>query len=435
MTRILVVFVALFVSLQTNKAMATEYYNTQAEAYAGCTSGPEGGGAYPFYWSPTVEWRFERCYQSSSNKYSCKIKQYIIADNTPISAEFSCGYSTTPGDGSHQWSVDLNCDASDPGNQGQFFTFDTPSAPAQVCSGGCEYSKDAGIEVCLSNSCGANYSTTGTECLGNEGAYGDEPEAPDGCSIQDGTIVCDCVANPAAPFCPGGGNDDDCDGGVCEGPGNDPFPDDPNDPGGNGGGSGDPTPDPGGDTGGNSGQGDGDPDSPGDGPGGGADDSSGTGDGDSDGDGDRDTDCNPLSTPDCPFSGSGNSSRSCDTPPSCTGDPVQCTILKQEWSSMCYPYRNDGSTIDPNFTEEILGVQEGQFFDGRTEEIDLASYATLDQSGYLGAAACPAPDTIQVLGQAFSIDWSPFCTAAEYLGFLVLIMASILSVRIIMGAF
>lgn len=301
---------------------------------------------------------------------------------------------------------------------------------------GCEY-QPSGPYMCFGDNCNGTLVATGSLC---SSGIQSEP-MPEGCSFDGTAVVCDCTANPDAPFCPGGetNNPDDCtDNGdgthtCAPGTGPGPPPDDGSgatpDGGGSdpdGGGSG--TPD-GSNTGGNEGTGDGDPDTPGDGAGGGPDDSTGTGDGDTDGDGEREIDCNPLSNPDCQYAGSGTSSGNCTTPPQCSGDPVQCTILHQTWQAQCYALKDTGQAYT-NWTP--ISSNNLELMSRNTTEIDVPT--SFDTSGFLGGGSCPQFDTadLGVLG-AFAIDSQPFCDFATWAGFLVLAFAGLISVRIIAG--
>lgn len=262
---------------------------------------------------------------------------------------------------------------------------------------------------------------------------------PPGCSISDGTIVCDCTSNPGSSLCgnppPGctfvdgqlscsedsGSGGGDSGGGAGSG--------DPNDNNDGGSGNGDDT-----DTGGNDGTGDGNPDTGG---GTGGDTSSGTGNGDTSGAGGRDVDCNPLSNPDCPFSGNAISRGGCEEPPACSGvSPVDCAILKQTWNSQCYPFKDDGTPIDPEMIEWMSEVESGELLPDQTE-VDLSN-ANLDSAGFLGGGSCPANQSVGLpagLG-SFEIDMSVFCVVAEWLSFFVMFMAYFAAFRIaFQGAF
>lgn len=425
-----------FLSFDVARA-ASDGHDSEYEAYAHCVAGFNEG------WETTSgQHRFANNFKCNKlgNAYSC------IYDLRPVSNPSS--YSQWPCDGGpdggpsaghpsiHNFTTPHSCDVGDEITSSQPYSVGgdgsidfTPQVEA--CFGGCVY-EDSGApltsESCYftdsngngisdpgeSGFCDILYSSSGATCSFDGSDPSDPPPLPDQESPGEDDVPC-------FTDLPGG----------C-GPDQNPFPSDPNDPGND---PDDPV-DPGDDTGDNEGTGDGDPDTPGDGPGGDADDSTGTGDGDTDGDDEREVDCNPLSNPDCAFRGSGSSSNACDTAPSCSGDPVQCTILKQEWQAMCYPYRENGTTVPDEYLEPITDVEDSEFFRQRTDEIDVQDYLTLDDSGYLGGGSCPADESVSLgpLG-TFVVPWGPFCQVAEWLGYLVMIMASIVALRVFMGGF
>jgi len=216
---------------------------------------------------------------------------------------------------------------------------------------------------------------------------------------------------------------------------------------------------PGQDTGSNTnpspGTGDGDPDTP----------TTGTGSGDVDGDGDRDIDCDPSSNPDCGYTGSGTGSGNCDVQPSCSGDPVQCAILYQEWASMCY----DGATLNnpencnaqlvcegDKLKCEIIRQQRDQYCDlyygDGSLDLDVFNDTdfTDDPIGDLRAettpssimdlvditpasGTCPAGIDTSVYGVAIQFSLQPFCDLAPFIRALVLISAWLSAVMMVIG--
>jgi len=216
---------------------------------------------------------------------------------------------------------------------------------------------------------------------------------------------------------------------------------------------------PGQDTGSNTnpspGTGDGDVDTP----------TTGTGDGDVDGDGNRDIDCDPSSNPDCGYTGSGTGSGNCDVQPSCSGDPVQCAILYQEWASMCY----DGATLDnpencnaslvcegDKLKCEIIRQQRQQYCDlyygDGSQDMDVFNDTdfTDDPLGDLRAettptsimdlvditpasGTCPAGIDTSVYGVAIQFSLQPFCDLAPFIRALVLISAWLSAVMMVIG--
>lgn len=119
----------------------------------------------------------------------------------------------------------------------------------------------------------------------------------------------------------------------------------------------------------------------------------------------------------------------CGAAPACEGDAIQCAIATQQHEANCL-ITGDGSPIT---TEALLGAGEPT-----TLEVDPADEydvdGMLDTSSFV-AGACPAPRTISVNGQDMTIDYTELCNLADILGYLVMFTASIISLRIIGGAF
>ncbi|PPT76860.1 hypothetical protein XthCFBP4691_19495 [Xanthomonas theicola] len=55
----------------------------------------------------------------------------------------------------------------------------------------------------------------------------------------------------------------------------------------------------------------------------------------------------------------------------------------------------------------------------------------LDTQGYGWSRSCPTPPTVNLMGQSITFDITPFCNWMALGGWLVLIFASFLSVRIL----
>ena len=432
--------IAVMACIHASKANAFTVHATEGEAYAACaaqfgTEGQEHGGGQVRY----ENFRCDRRY--FPDQYVCQYTATRTSDGAQLSNPLcSGGYSSYPApspgvDPYHRWTTPHQCTAGE-----TYEVVSNSPEPANWCDGGCifeattgSYDSETGLGIFIAEN-------TGAVCPFDDPGL-DEPELPQNCVRNEatGAIACDCSVTPEAAYCqvpPSNPPNDvppncifsngvytcgplpDSDPDLpSEGPGSDPNPIDDTS-----------------DTGDNADTGDGDPDTPGDGVGGDPDDSVGTGDGDSDNDGDRDVDCNPLSNPDCPFATSASSTGSCDSPPSCSGDPVACSILRQEWTAMCYPFTDNGSSIPAEYLEGLNGIQLGDFFEGNTQEIDMSS-TQLDESGWLGAGACPAPETVTLpfpLG-TFSVDYTPFCSVAEWLSYLVMFMAYFAAFRIFFG--
>jgi hypothetical protein len=158
-------------------------------------------------------------------------------------------------------------------------------------------------------------------------------------------------------------------------------------------------------------------------------------------------DCNPLSNPDCGYTGSAGSRGSCDEVPPCDGDPVQCAILRQEWSHMCYGQVTEltlstDCSVAPTCTGDPVGCAQIQYqfqaacslhdaggdlvgeteiwndqalisgnpFNSENQQVvDVES--ALDFGGFLGGGSCPFDDYQVDFGPLgdMSIPFSSFC--------------------------
>jgi hypothetical protein len=101
----------------------------------------------------------------------------------------------------------------------------------------------------------------------------------------------------------------------------------------------------------------------------------------------------------------------CVTAPSCTGDAIQCAILYQQWKSRCSLEGDTDYKDESIFTDGTSSIAEW------TEGTGPGSKITQDLSDLidfeLGAApACPAPQSVNVLGRSFEFEWDPMCDFA-----------------------
>ena len=354
--------------------------NTQGEAAAACE---EVRATQNVGWPNAGE-----CIPWGSESIACK---WINQTNQSVQA--GCNSTEFSGIWLFTWPAGQAC-ADQPDMN--IFT-DNPS-PASLCQDGCTYNQTGGVEVCsvTNNWCLTPYAADGNDCAVGSGA-----SAPDGCSIVNEVVVCDCVQNPAAPFCPGGSNDDDATDngdGTSSAPGDDGSDPDPGGPGGG---------DPGGDAPGSCSAGDPDCfDS-----GGGVCDAGETCTTGGVGDGGDET-CDPL-TQNCEGEGTAGTAGSCANEPSCDGDAIQCAILVQSWKNTC-------------LTLDLAGEKppwEGDSDYGR----DLADEATsvdistgLDDGGF-AAGSCPSDISIPVFATSISIEFQPLCDLAGVIRLFVIL--------------
>lgn len=96
----------------------------------------------------------------------------------------------------------------------------------------------------------------------------------------------------------------------------------------------------------------------------------------------------------------------CDAPPTCSdGGSIYCAQLHQQWRAMCPQVVTESEALQAigATDEEMNGVAE-------PDAVDIGS---LDAVGPLGAAACPAPISVTIMGQSLSLDiWQRGCDMA-----------------------
>ena len=141
----------------------------------------------------------------------------------------------------------------------------------------------------------------------------------------------------------------------------------------------------------------------------------------------------------------------------CTGDPVNCAILRGQSVDDCIDLDPSQWTTDPPPPPPIDDDPGDPFsFDGKgngsgyvgylalllpflpdslndavqSENVDVSN--DLDTGGLGWSGSCPAPDTysLGMVGE-LTIDYSPFCKLAEINSFLVIFVASMISLRIL----
>lgn len=96
----------------------------------------------------------------------------------------------------------------------------------------------------------------------------------------------------------------------------------------------------------------------------------------------------------------------------------------------------DGLELETNYIDTFkgaLGITGDESIDDLTKtEITLDQFRSEFQwTG--GNSSCPPPRSIQIIGQTFSMNWEPFCTAFNVIGYLILAAAYFLSIRIAFG--
>jgi len=436
-----VLCVVLWLALWSGSVSAglSDAHSFSPEAANHCASDSTSGAAL-FQSGAPAGWtgHAKACVHNSGSKlYTCK---FDVKYNGTFQFERGCcntSISNSSFCNTTQFNTHNYTTFQDPcfGTTGQTITHYTApfGGTVAVCSAGCRYVANAANGTtgnCLYEDANSNgfqddneaaacpYSATGsgTTCTNETAAVPSVgPQYFDCTNVQ-------CGQDPD----PGGGSGDSGSGGD--------LPDDvPED---------DPPP-----------AGDDNPDTP-TGPG------SGSGSGDVDGDGDRDVDCDPSSNPDCMYTGSGQGSDDCSTQPSCSGDPVQCAILYQQWATMCFDgasFSNPGNCqLQFTCSGDVLACEEirqarKQYCDlyvgdglhdldptnnvdferdlkEEAEEVDLPG--AFDASGF-GAGSCPAPYAVATGLGTVNIDYATICGVMPALRIFVILSALFAAVYIV----
>lgn len=198
-------------------------------------------------------------------------------------------------------------------------------------------------------------------------------------------------------------------------------------------------------------------------------DCDGTGNGDDDNDLCNETidpDCNgiPGGTPADKKFGGGDT---CDGPPNCTGDAIQCGIAKQAWLIRC-DKSSDGElssnadqcvqtptcegdswkcSILLSTWRQKCSTRDGTDNAAELQEVGDFQVTSLDHGeadfGSLGndalnvptvSSSCPADVVISIRGTAVNLSYQPVCDFAERIRPIVLLAGSIMGGRILLGA-
>lgn len=115
----------------------------------------------------------------------------------------------------------------------------------------------------------------------------------------------------------------------------------------------------------------------------------------------------------------------CDGGFSCTGDPIDCAILKQQKEQQCYA--EEMSDFDGN-KSEVEGLLQGENFELNEGSGDIDVPSFISQGTRFLSPSCP-PDrvvSLSMAGRSVGLSFQPLCSFASALGpFLVAVTAVI----------
>lgn len=97
----------------------------------------------------------------------------------------------------------------------------------------------------------------------------------------------------------------------------------------------------------------------------------------------------------------------CDVAPTCSGDPIQCALLTQQWKTRCPDTLTDAELLSGiEATAAEVGTEAGP--NDATVELSGVTGGTI-----WGGGSCPAPINVSVMGQSMSLDvWQRGCEMA-----------------------
>ena len=134
--------------------------------------------------------------------------------------------------------------------------------------------------------------------------------------------------------------------------------------------------------------------------------------------------------------GSASGGQTCGTPPSCSGDPILCHTLRQNWETRCEVQQQRElweTALDPDQQADIdqgIADAEGALSEG-VDEVEVG-FGDLDTSGFGLPRTCPVPDQMQVLGESYDLP-PAMCNVLSGIGYVVLGLAIFISIRILGG--
>jgi len=298
--------------------------------------------------------------------------------------------------------------------------------PGSVCANSCQYAfgytAASNVYVYSSGTPSGvfgvySYTGNGVECTGDTrkepGSPGNQ-ENPDDTPVPDPDNQCPsgyvwngtfCSKEPPPPC------DPEVEVGGCDDTEN-PDPNEPGDGDEDGDGDGD-------------GEGNGEGDGEGEGDGDGDGEGDGEGNGEGEGEGEGEAECDPAKDPNKCGKPSVEG-EACDAEVKCTGDAVQCAILRQQKELRCHV--EEQADFEKHKPAIESAVQGDKFKLEEGAEIQLPSF--INQGTRFLPATCPAAESFSLRtggGRSFQLSYEPLCRAASDLSGLFVAVATVLA--------
>jgi len=149
---------------------------------------------------------------------------------------------------------------------------------------------------------------------------------------------------------------------------------------------------------------------------GGGGDGPGNGGGDT---GDGEGQCDPAKDPN-KCGQSSVSGEACNVDLKCEGDAIQCAILRMNKEQLCQ------WTYDASVKQQIADELSGEAYQLQETNIPVSGlFSEALNKGRWLPQTCPAPQTINVMGNTYSFSWEPVCRFATAMGPIIVALASI----------
>lgn len=114
---------------------------------------------------------------------------------------------------------------------------------------------------------------------------------------------------------------------------------------------------------------------------------------------------------------------------SCTGDAIQCAILRQQKKEYCeWNKENPSATLG---NQAVAGNDPLKSTLPTKENASQFNMQSLDQSGFLGGGSCFQDKSVTVQGIAINLPFSKLCPYLEWLRYVIMIIAALVSLRIV----
>lgn len=136
--------------------------------------------------------------------------------------------------------------------------------------------------------------------------------------------------------------------------------------------------------------------------------------------------------PDSPLCVKGEFGGSCSAGFQCKGDAIQCSIAQEQHRRSCAMFDQ------PSPESELYNAEKAK---GRDRDVTLSLPGNetvnvanqLSQQNLLGAASCISDLSVTVWGAEVVLPFSKICPALEYLGWILVAVASLAAFRIVSG--